>query len=93
MEDENRKIRRVQDVIPESRLAMYGNYEYDEEQEKKYKTMENFCINEEHNNFEDNQISEPWMFPEVENHFTRLSEQICHVLFNNQLVFSEIKNN
>lgn len=86
MEDENRKIRRVQDVIPRSRLAIYGNYEYDEEQEKKYIPMENFRVDEQ-NSFGENQISEPWMFPEVEDHFTRLREQICHVLFNNQLVF------
>lgn len=86
LEDENRKIRRVQDVIPESRLAMYGNYEYNEEREKKYKQIETINEIEEYDNFENNQISQPWMYPEVEDHFTRLSEHICHIVFNNQLV-------
>lgn len=62
----------VRDVIPNSRLASYGNYEYNEERENTYKTddnegpvsLSNFCWTE---------VTEPWMLPEVEKHFAWLT--------------------
>ncbi|KAF7415032.1 hypothetical protein HZH68_003521 [Vespula germanica] len=63
----------VRDVIPESRLSKYGNYEYNEEREKIYRS-ENDDIRSINNTFHfyAKEITEPWMLPEVEEHFARL---------------------
>ncbi|XP_076391587.1 uncharacterized protein LOC105663958 isoform X1 [Megachile rotundata] len=69
-ENVNRRAKRVRDVIPESRLASYGNYEYDEERENLYKSstdddatsapLPNFCWTE---------VTESWMLPDVQKYF------------------------
>ena len=74
-ENGNSQIKRVRDVIPGSRLALYGNFEYDEEREKSYKPMENFRV-EPNVAAQRVGVPEPWMLQEVEEHFTRLSGQI-----------------
>ncbi|CAK9799786.1 hypothetical protein ANTPLA_LOCUS2105 [Anthophora plagiata] len=66
------RTKRVRDVIPNSHLATYDNYEYNEELESMYKpddnstpvSLPNFCWTE---------VTEPWMLPEVEKHFTWLT--------------------
>ncbi|CAL7946487.1 unnamed protein product [Xylocopa violacea] len=66
------RTKRVRDVIPDSHLASYGNYEYNEERESMYKPDENsgpvpqpnFCWTE---------VTEPWMLPEVEKLFAWLT--------------------
>ncbi|XP_050585114.1 uncharacterized protein LOC126919674 [Bombus affinis] len=57
------RTKSVRDVIPNSRLASYGNYEYNEDRENLYKSddnsapvsLPNFCWTE---------VTEPWMLPE-----------------------------
>ncbi|XP_043529098.1 uncharacterized protein LOC122538791 [Frieseomelitta varia] len=66
------RTKSVRDVIPNSRLASYGNYEYNEDRESVYKSddnsspvsLPNFCWTE---------VTEPWMLPEVEKHFAWLT--------------------
>ncbi|XP_033178472.1 uncharacterized protein LOC100740186 [Bombus impatiens] len=66
------RTKSVRDVIPNSRLASYGNYEYNEDRENAYKSddnsgpvsLPNFCWTE---------VTEPWMLPEVEKHFAWLT--------------------
>ncbi|XP_060822308.1 uncharacterized protein LOC132910551 [Bombus pascuorum] len=66
------RTKSVRDVIPNSRLASYGNYEYNEDRENVYKSdddsapvsLPNFCWTE---------VTEPWMLPEVEKHFAWLT--------------------
>lgn len=63
----------VRDVIPESRLSKYGNYEYNEERERIYRS-ENDDIRSINKtlHFYAKEITEPWMLPDVEEHFARL---------------------
>ncbi|XP_076279107.1 uncharacterized protein LOC143208536 [Lasioglossum baleicum] len=68
----NRRRRRVHDVIPESRLAAYGNYEYNEERESLYKPHDN-ATNIPNTNFCWTDVTEPWMLPDVEKLFAWLT--------------------
>ncbi|XP_076379643.1 uncharacterized protein LOC143259830 [Megalopta genalis] len=64
--------RRVRDVIPVSRLSIYGNYEYNEERESFYKPhgnttsipSANYCWTD---------VTEPWMLSDVEKLFAWLT--------------------
>ncbi|KAJ0171443.1 hypothetical protein K1T71_012993 [Dendrolimus kikuchii] len=64
----------VKDVIPESRLAQYGNFYYDDVREKCYTN----CNEREHLRGSNNQgcensdLTECWMLPEVEYWFRKL---------------------
>nr|CAD7443411.1 unnamed protein product [Timema bartmani] len=69
------QTRSVRDTIPFSRLARYGNYRYDEERESHY-----MCDDESGDARygpivcpEEN--PEPWMLPEVEQEFKRLTKE------------------
>ncbi|XP_034173356.1 uncharacterized protein LOC117601106 isoform X2 [Osmia lignaria lignaria] len=92
------RAKRVRDVIPESRLAIYGNYEYNEEREATYKPedgkgstpLRNFCWTE---------VSESWMLPDVEKYFSWLTSHrsrsnhellVCHINFYNNVYPIEI---
>lgn len=67
------KVRNVKDCIPNSKLAKYGNYEYDESRELCYASSVSDvsfyypCI------YKRNCIVEPWMLPEVEQVFIWLT--------------------
>lgn len=84
-ENGNSQIKRIRDVIPGSRLALYGNFEYDEEREKNYKPAENFRV--EHCAAAQRVgVPEPWMLQEVEEYFTRLSRRISAATHDEQSV-------
>lgn len=70
-ENNRKQVKHVRDVIPHSRLAEYGNYEYDEEREKMYNTQISDCEATFSTNPE--LISEPWMLAEVEKLFLQLT--------------------
>lgn len=67
------KARNVRDSIPDSKLAMYSNYEYDESRELCYASSVSDisfyypCI------YKRDCIVEPWMLPEVEQIFIWLT--------------------
>ncbi|KAK2582129.1 hypothetical protein KPH14_004494 [Odynerus spinipes] len=63
--------KRVRDVIPESRLSKYGNYEYNEEREKIYRPDDDVS-SASTLRFYAEEITEAWMLPEVEDYFARL---------------------
>lgn len=60
--------RTVRDVIPQSRLATYGNFEYDEERESKYKMCVNvpYSVDVAYGNLCRDGVQEIWMSPVVE---------------------------
>lgn len=83
----SKRTPRVRDVIPSSRLAQYGNYEYNEEREKMYNydvahdMPWAFEIRHEKEKkkmswYEEEDVSgsqvEPWMSRQVEECFVRL---------------------
>ncbi|XP_054010115.1 uncharacterized protein LOC128893289 [Hylaeus anthracinus] len=63
--------RRVRDVIPDSRLATYDDYEYNEEHEGPYRQHDN-ATSVPQPNFCWTEVTEPWMLPEVEERFAWL---------------------
>lgn len=67
------RTKSVRDVIPNSRLASYGNYEYNEDRESVYKSDDNSSPNFSLPNFCWTEVTEPWMLPEVEKHFAWLT--------------------
>ncbi|XP_012234840.2 uncharacterized protein [Linepithema humile] len=65
--------RLVRDVISESRLAKYGNYEYDEQHERMYRPDDGKSSGSGLCHFRPaTEAVEPWMLPEVQEHFARL---------------------
>lgn len=62
----------VRDVIPQSRLALYGNYPYDNDREAMYNREKSFRLPEERPVFRNEPDPEPWMLPEVEKKFIKL---------------------
>ncbi|EFN76854.1 hypothetical protein EAI_16502 [Harpegnathos saltator] len=62
--------RLVRDVISESRLAKYGNYEYDERRERMYRPDDGKSSGGLRH-FRPEEATEPWMLPEVQEHFAR----------------------
>ncbi|XP_018354281.1 PREDICTED: uncharacterized protein LOC108755650 isoform X2 [Trachymyrmex septentrionalis] len=70
--------RLVRDVISESRLAKYGNYEYDEQHERMYKPDDGKSSGSVPCHFRSaTETVEPWMLPEVQEHFARLISPSC----------------
>ncbi|XP_011057893.1 PREDICTED: uncharacterized protein LOC105148088 [Acromyrmex echinatior] len=64
--------RLVRDVISESRLAKYGNYEYDEQHERTYRPDDGKSSGSVPCHFRSaTEAVEPWMLPEVQEHFAR----------------------
>lgn len=80
--DEISRPRTVQDCIPQSRLAQYSNYEYNESRELSYApntTEVSFhypCL------YQKNSTNEPWMMPEVEQLFIWLAYSSQYELSN-----------
>ncbi|KYN06150.1 hypothetical protein ALC62_02911 [Cyphomyrmex costatus] len=69
--------RLVRDVISESRLAKYGNYEYDEQHERMYRPDDGKSSGSVPRHFRSaTEAVEPWMLPEVQEHFARSAIQI-----------------
>ncbi|KAL6266530.1 hypothetical protein P5V15_003377 [Pogonomyrmex californicus] len=65
--------RLVRDVISESRLAKYGNYEYDEQHERMYRPDDGKSSGSVLCHFRSaTEAMEPWMLPEVQEHFARM---------------------
>lgn len=69
---EKGKVVTVRDVIPQSRLALYGNYPYDNDREAMYNREKSFRCPEERPVFRNDPDPEPWMLPEVEREFGKL---------------------
>ncbi|KYN09066.1 hypothetical protein ALC57_19034 [Trachymyrmex cornetzi] len=70
--------RLVRDVISESRLAKYGNYEYDEQHERMYRPDDGKSSGSVPCHFRSaTEAVEPWMLPEVQEHFARLISSSC----------------
>ncbi|XP_011701174.1 PREDICTED: uncharacterized protein LOC105457921 isoform X2 [Wasmannia auropunctata] len=70
--------RLVRDVISESRLAKYGNYEYDEQHERMYRPDDGKSSGSVPRHFRSaTEAVEPWMLPEVQEHFARLISPSC----------------
>ncbi|XP_008551127.1 uncharacterized protein LOC103573715 [Microplitis demolitor] len=64
--------RRVRDVIPDSLLAQYGNYEYNEARENLYKSSQETSIFHCENLHSTSEPTEPWMLDDVEKIFTHI---------------------
>ncbi|KAK4885693.1 hypothetical protein RN001_001964 [Aquatica leii] len=73
LHSDNSYPKTVRSVIPESRLAQYSNYEYNEERELLYaphsRNMTFYCPC----SYKKELIKEPWMLPEIEQAFIWLS--------------------
>lgn len=65
--------RTVRDSIPQSRLATYANYVYDEARELSYTPNTNDVIFHSTCQCKEDAIEEPWMLPEVEQLFIWLT--------------------
>lgn len=63
------RARSVRDVIPNSRLATYANYEYDEARELSYASSASDTSFYYPCAYKREEIDEPWMLPEVEELF------------------------
>lgn len=63
----------VRDVIPQSRLAQYGNFSYDNDREMIYNREKPGEKVDEERKIREQGRFEPWMLPEVENEFRRLT--------------------
>ncbi|KAF5279664.1 hypothetical protein FQA39_LY18248 [Lamprigera yunnana] len=61
--------RTVRDVIPDSRLAQYSNYEYNEERESCYVPTSRTFTFYYPCTYKRESIKEPWMLPEIEQFF------------------------
>ncbi|CAG5080908.1 Protein of unknown function [Cotesia congregata] len=64
---------RVRDVIPDSLLAQYGNYEYNDARESLYKSSQETSIFHSVNLHSPDKPTEPWMLDEVEKCFVHLT--------------------
>lgn len=75
--DGNGKTVTVRDVIPQSKLALYGNYRYDNDRESVYSREQPRSTKREDRRsgriFSDGTETEPWMLPEVEREFEKLT--------------------
>ncbi|CAL1687876.1 unnamed protein product [Lasius platythorax] len=77
-ENSDYRPRLVRDVISESRLAKYGNYEYDEQYEGMYRPDDGKSSGSGPRHFRSTtEAVEPWMLPEVQEHFARLISPNC----------------
>ncbi|XP_025264722.1 uncharacterized protein LOC105251130 [Camponotus floridanus] len=77
-ENSDYRPRLVRDVISESRLAKYGNYEYDEQYEGMYRPDDGKSSDSGLRHFRSTmEAVEPWMLPEVQEHFARLISPNC----------------
>ncbi|EZA48525.1 hypothetical protein X777_13673 [Ooceraea biroi] len=77
-ENDSSRPRLVRDVISESRLAKYGNYEYDEQYERMYRPDDGKSSDSGlwHIRSATKRV-EPWMLPEVQEYFARLISPNC----------------
>ncbi|XP_034947659.1 uncharacterized protein [Chelonus insularis] len=75
---ENKTKRRVRDIIPDSLLAQYGNYEYDEDRESQYKFSDELSTIESTNSVSNK--PESWILDNIEDYFSQLfSETWVHL--------------
>ncbi|XP_020293691.1 uncharacterized protein LOC109859646 isoform X2 [Pseudomyrmex gracilis] len=84
----------VRDVISESRLAKYGNYEYNEQHENMYKPDDDKLSGSRLCHFHSGaEATEPWMLSEVQKHFARLISPSCTRLYREPSAISILKCN
>ncbi|KAL6443307.1 hypothetical protein ACFW04_002891 [Cataglyphis niger] len=77
-ENSDYRPRLIRDVISESRLAKYDNYEYDEQYEGIYRSDDGKSSDSGPRHFRSTtEAMEPWMLPEVQEHFARLISPNC----------------
>ncbi|KAK6630053.1 hypothetical protein RUM44_005451 [Polyplax serrata] len=71
---EKGKVVTVRDVIPQSKLARYGHYLYDNTREMMYNREKPFQFLEEQTKSRGEDAAEPWMSMDVEQEFRRLTK-------------------
>lgn len=77
-DNDEKSIKYVSDIIPNSKLSIYGNYEYNLSRERNYKK---YTQDENYKVFKNNDktSNEPWLYHEVEELFNKLTSKNLNI--------------